>query len=178
MNHITTLTFTLDGRFHCDGLAPVLRAHGKSGLKPVRIGGSQETGTIGCESCPRFIKCGMSHTAEIKTDVKDPSAIIAACKEMGLPVPEKRENVHFGGTTQSGLCVQLPGWRHPLVIDTATGAMKYDNYGGRWGEQKELQKFTQMYGVSKATLIARSKGYTVARSTLPNGTIRLNVTGV
>lgn len=176
--HITTLTFTRDGRFHCDGLGPVLRAHGKSGLKPVRIGGAPEPGAIGCESCPRFAKCGLSHTSEIKTEVRDPAAIIAACKEMGLPVPEHRKDVQFGGTKQSGLCVQLPGWHYPVVIDTATGAMKFDNYNGRWGAQAELQRFTQIYGVSKASLIAKSKGYMVQRTTLDNGTIKLRVTGI
>lgn len=120
----------------------------------------------------------MSHTASITSECRDPAAIIAACKELGLPVPEHREKVQFGGTVQSGLCVQLPGWHYPVVVDVKTGAMKYDNYNGLWGKQEELQRFTQFYGVAKATLIARSKGYLVQRSTLPNGTVRLNVTGV
>ena len=42
-----------------------------------------------------------------------------------------------------------------MVVDTATGSAKYDNYGGRWGAQKEFDAFLQAYAVEKAKLEAR-----------------------
>lgn len=175
---ITTLTFLPDGRFHCASLAPILRQHGRSPLKPVRIGGGAQPGDIGCESCPQFLKCGMSHTSEIKSSITDPAAILAACKELGLPVPKTETVTLYDGKEYTGLAIRLKGWSYPVVIDTKTGALHYDNYGGSWGKQEELNKLTQMYGVCKATLIAKAKGYITQRTTLPNGTIRLQVSGV
>lgn len=169
----TTLHFKTDGRFYCDGLAKV-----HPGLREVRFGGERKPGEVGCESCPRFIKCGMSHTSEVATSVRDPKAIIATCKELGLAVPKEETVRLYDGKTYTGLTVRLPNWKYPVVVDLKTGALHYDNYNGSWGKQEELQKFQQTYGVAKATLIARAKGYTVQRTTLPNGTIRLKVGGV
>lgn len=174
----TTLHFLRDGRFHCASLAPILRAAGRSGLKPVRIGGGAQHGDIGCESCPQFLRCGMSHTSEIKSSLTDSNAIAIACKELGLPFVPSETVTLYDGKQYTGLAVRLPGWRYPVVIDTKTGAVHYDNYGGSWGQQSELNKLTQMYGVAKATMIARKKGYMVNRTTLANGTVKLVVTGV
>ena len=136
----TVLHFTITGRFHCDGLATL-----HPGLRHVRIGGGLQPGEVGCESCPRFHKCGMSHTSTVSTQITDPAAIIAAAKEMGLPVPELKTVKLYGGQAHTGMVVKLPGWTYPIVIDTQAGTIKYDNYGGSWGKQAELDKFTQMY---------------------------------
>lgn len=174
----TTLVFTRDGRFHCASLGPILHAAGRSGMKAVRIGGGPQPDEIGCSSCPAFLRCGMSHTAEIKTSLTDTNAIIAACKEMGLAEPTTETVELYDGAKHTGLTVRLPGWRYPVVINTKTEAMHYDNYGGAWGAQAELNRLTQLYGVCKATLIAKAKGYYVNRTTLANGSIKLCVTGV
>ena len=54
--------------------------------------------------------------------------------------------------------------------------MKFDNYGGQWGEQQELDRFLQMYAVEKAKLEARKKGYTVSEHALQDGAIKLQIT--
>lgn len=174
----TTLAFLPDGTFHCASLAPILRAAGRSGLKPVRIGGGAQEGGIGCSACPQFLRCGMSHTAEIKSSLTDANAILAACKELGLAEPKTETVRLYDGTEATGIAVRLPGWKYPVVIDTKAGKLHYDNYGGSWGQQSELNKLTQHYGVAKATMIARKKGYAVSRTTMSNGTIRLQVSGM
>lgn len=166
---ITILTFNADGSFHCDGLGST---------RTVRIGGGLKPGDIGCESCPRFAKCGLSHTAEVATQIKDLNAIKLACKEMGLAEPKEETVQLYDGKTYTGVAVRLKGWQYPVVIDTKTGQLHYDNYRGSWGKQTELNRLTQLYGVAKATLIARSKGYQIQRSVLANGTIRLSVSGM
>lgn len=170
---ITVLHFTVTGRFHCDGLGSI-----HPGLRPVRIGGGLQPGEVGCESCPRFAKCGMSHTSEIRTEIRDIPAILAAAKELGLVEPKVETVQLYDGKTYTGLAVRLKGWEYPVIIDTKTGALHYDNYNGYWGKEEELNKLKQMYGVCKATLIAKSKGYVTQRTTLSNGTIRLNVFGI
>ncbi len=37
--------------------------------------------------------------------------------------------------------MHLPGWRYPVVVDTASGSLSYDNYGERWGEQALLARW-------------------------------------
>ena len=71
--------------------------------------------------------------------------------------------------------VQLPGWQYPAVIDTLTGIIHYDNYGGAWGEQGRLHEFMQAYAVEKCRLEARKKGYSVSEQTLPNGNVKLQI---
>lgn len=165
----TVLTFHADGTFHCDGLGAT---------RTVRIGGTPEPGQPSCTECPRFIRCGMSHTSEVATKIKDLNAIKLACKEMGLAEPKEETVELFDRKIYTGITVRLKGWQYPVVIDTKSGQLHYDNYKGRWGNQAELNKLTQLYGVAKATIIARSKGYQIQRSVLSNGTIRLSVSGM
>ena len=80
----------------------------------------------------------------------------------------------FSGTAQ-GLAVQLPGWTYPAVCNLKTGKIEFDNYGGRWGNQQELDRFLQAYAVEKAKIEARRKGYSVIEQALPNGSIRVSV---
>lgn len=116
----------------------------------------------------------MSHIVTVKTEVRDPIAVFAACRRLGLPEP-----VH--GTAQlfsdqaTGLLVRLPGWLYPVACDTATGELRYDNYNGSWGGEEHLDRFKQSYAVEKATLEARKKGYSVSEQPLEDGSIRLQI---
>ncbi len=116
----------------------------------------------------------MSHIVTIKTEVRDAAAVRAACQRLGLA-----ESVHdtvklFNGEA-TGLAVQLPGWQYPVVCDTETGEVKFDNFQGRWGDQKHLDAFMQAYAVEKAKIEARTKGHTVAEQQLSDGSIKLTV---
>ena len=117
----------------------------------------------------------MSHIVQIKTEVRDALAVQAACQRLGLEAPVLGTVTLFA-TEASGLLVRLPGWIYPVVFDTRSGQVRFDNYGGRWGEQAQLDRFLQAYAVEKATLEARRKGHTVTEKTLDNGSIKLTVT--
>ena len=116
----------------------------------------------------------MSHIVEVKTECRDPAAVAAACRRLGLPEPVQGTATLFEGQA-AGLLVKLPGWLYPAVVDTATGAVRYDNYGGSWGDPAELGRFLQAYAVAKATAEARRRGHAVAEQTLPDGSIRLSI---
>jgi len=116
----------------------------------------------------------LSHIVEIKTEIKDEQAIRAACVRLQLASPEHKTCRLFS-TTATGLCVQLPGWRYPVVCETQSGTVKFDNYGGAWGQQEELNKFLQGYAVEKAKLEARKKGHRISESKLEDGSIRVTV---
>ena len=116
----------------------------------------------------------MSHIVEIKTEIRDEAGVRAACNRLHLDPPERKAAKLFSDTV-TGLCVQLPGWLYPVVCDTQSGQLKYDNYEGRWGEQKHLNSFLQGYAVEKAKIEARRKGHAVSETQLQDGSIRVTV---
>ncbi len=54
--------------------------------------------------------------------------------------------------------------------------MQFDNFGGSWGEQKELDRFLQRYAVEVARQEARRKGHVFTEQQLDNGNIRVQIT--
>ena len=116
----------------------------------------------------------MSHVVEIKTEVRDEQAVRAACVRLQLAPPEHKTVTLFSATA-AGLCLQLPGWQYPVVINLQTGQTQYDNYGGHWGEQKHLNSFLQAYAVEKSKIEARKKGHTCSETRLEDGSIRVTV---
>jgi Protein of unknown function (DUF1257) len=116
----------------------------------------------------------MSHIVTIATRIRDVQAVANACQRLDLAQPTQGTATLFSGKA-TGLLVQLPGWLYPVVIDIATGEVRFDNYEGRWGEQQHLDRFLQMYAVEAATLAARKKGYTVSEQALQDGSIKLQI---
>ena len=116
----------------------------------------------------------MSHIVTVQTKVHDPAAVSAACQRLGLPAPTQGTAELYSGEA-TGLIVQFPGWQYPAVIDTLTGTIRYDNFGGYWGEQAHLDKFLQMYAVEKAKLEARKKNLVCSETQLQDGSIKLQL---
>ena len=116
----------------------------------------------------------MSHIVTIPSKVRDPAAVAAACRRLELAAPVQGTAHLFSGEA-TGLIVLLPGWDYPAVIDTQTGVIHYDNYGGEWGEQQHLDRFLQMYAVEKAKLEGRKQGHTVSEQALQDGSIKVQI---
>ena len=116
----------------------------------------------------------MSHIVTIQTEVRDAGAVHAACRRLGLAEPAERTVALFSGQA-AGLAVELPGWQYPVVCQTSTGTLKYDNFSGRWGEPKELDRFLQAYAVEKAKIEARRRGHSVHEKPLADGSIKLTI---
>ena len=116
----------------------------------------------------------MSHIVQIKTQIKDAVAVAAACRRLGLAEPVE-ETVRLFSAQAKGLAVRLPGWRFPVVCDLASGQLQYDNYGGSWGDQKQLDKFLQAYAVEMARIQARKRGHSVTEQQLADGSIKLTI---
>lgn len=64
---------------------------------------------------------------------------------------------------------------YPIVCDVNTAEIAFDNYGGRWGDPKQLDRFLQGYAVEKAKVEARKKGHTVTEQSLEDGSVKLTV---
>lgn len=116
----------------------------------------------------------MSHIVTIKTEVRDSAAVLAACRRLGLSEPVQGKARLFSGEV-TGLLVNLRDWQYPVVCDLGSGQVQFDNFGGRWGDQKELDRFLQAYAVEKAKIEARKKGHTVTEQSLSDGSIKLTI---
>ena len=116
----------------------------------------------------------MSHIVSIHTEVRDPLAVASACKRLGLPEPVPGTARLFEGEA-SGLLVRLPGWLYPVVCDTASGTVRFDNYNQQWGRQEQLDRLLQMYAVEKARIEAAKAGHRVFEQSLADGSIMLTI---
>ncbi len=116
----------------------------------------------------------MSHIVTIKAEVRDAAAVRAACQRLNLPAPVEGKTRLFSGEV-TGLAVQLPDWTYPVVADLATGQVKFDNFGGRWGEQQHLDRFLQAYAVEKAKAEARRRGHQCTEQALADGSVKLTI---
>ena len=116
----------------------------------------------------------MSHIVEIKTEVRDEAAVQAACQRLHLP-RARRGTFELYSSTETGLGIELPHWKYPVVANTETGQLRFDNYNGRWGSQEFLDQFLQRYAVETAKIEARKKGHSVIEQKLDNGSIKLTV---
>ena len=116
----------------------------------------------------------MSHIVSIRTQIRDPVALAAACGRLGLPQPV-HGTARLYSAEASGWLVQLPGWNYPVVINSDAGEIRYDNFGGAWGEQSELDRLLQAYAAEKVKLEARRAGHTVVEQQLPDGSLKLTI---
>ena len=116
----------------------------------------------------------MSHIVRIQTEVRDAAAVCAACQRRGLPEPVHGQHIVFQEEV-AGLGVRLRDWQFPAVCQLEQGTIHYDNFGGRWGEQRELDSFMQAYAVEKAHIEARKRGYTFTEQSLSDGSIKVSI---
>ena len=73
--------------------------------------------------------------------------------------------------------MQLPDWVYPVIADLTTGQVKFDDFGGRWGERTHLDRFLQMYAVEKAKIEARKRGHQCTEQTLADGSVKFDHPG-
>ena len=116
----------------------------------------------------------MSHVVTIETAIRDAVALRSACSRLGLAEPVLETTQLFSGEA-TGYCVRLPDWTYPVVCDVTAGELKYDNFQGRWGERRELDRLLQAYAVEKARLEARREGHTCTEARLADGSIKLTI---
>jgi hypothetical protein len=116
----------------------------------------------------------LSHIVKIQTEIRDVEALGAATGRMQISPPQYEE-VQLFSSRATGYAVRLKDWRYPVVCDIQTGRVAFDNFGGRWGKQDELDRLFQSYAVEKTKLEARKQGHTVQEQSLEDGSIKLTV---
>ena len=116
----------------------------------------------------------MSHLVTIQTQLRDPTAITAACRRLGLPAPVQGTARLYSGEA-IGLLVQLPGWQYPAVIETTDGSIRFDIFEGAWGNRQELDRFLQTYAIEAVRLAGQKKGYVLSEQQLADGSVKLQL---
>lgn len=164
------LEFATGGFYACDGI-------GEGVSLPLSI--LKRLEQSGCFQCPKYSVCRMSHWTQVETSITDLTALEAACKEMGLTMD--------GPGIAQGIGVKMGGERvirlkcgYDIAVNKKDGkyTLNADYYGGHVAKEvgENSGKLLQMYGVHKASMAAKAKGYLVRRETLKGGNIRLTVT--
>ena len=125
----------------------------------------------------------MSHFTTIQTQVRDVSALRAACEELGLRVLINTQARGYSSNRLSGdLVIRLNGPYDIAVNRQSDGTfgLTCDWYRGHVEREvgKNYGRILQLYGVHKASREARRKGYTTRRQTLKDGSIKLTIGGV
>ena len=120
----------------------------------------------------------MSHFTTITTQIKDVDALRAAVAEMGLQlIPNSTARGFYQQTLNGEYVIRLKG-----PYDIAVNQQPDSTYGltTDWWDghvEKEVGsnfgRLLQLYGVHKATIEARKKGFSVLRNQQPNGSIKL-----
>jgi hypothetical protein len=125
----------------------------------------------------------MSHSTEIKTQIKDIEALRLAVQEMRLTLLQNAEaRGYYENKTKGEYVVQLKG-PYDIAVNKqpdGTFGLTADLWQGH--VEKEVGqgygKLLQLYGVHKATIEARKKGLSVMRKQKQDGSIKLVLMGV
>jgi hypothetical protein len=99
----------------------------------------------------------MSHTVKVQIEFRNREALIQAVQRLGWHVLGEGSYELFS-SSESGLGVQIPGWRYPIVIK-GDGTIAFDDYNGQWGNRADIEKLRAEYALEAACLAAEAQGW-------------------
>ena len=102
----------------------------------------------------------MSHTSTTKTELTNADTLTRACERLGIEAPQLGQHRLFDRTEHTGYAVKLAGWNYPAIVDTQTGKVHFDNYGGKWGDDQKLDQLKDAYAAEAAINALQAMGWT------------------
>lgn len=99
----------------------------------------------------------MSHTVTVDIKCKNKEGITKAAQTMGAHIIGEGTHRLFG-STETGLGIKLNGWSYPIVIKN-DGTVAFDNYGGRWGDIKDLDMLKELYATEVVKAECENQGW-------------------
>ena len=99
----------------------------------------------------------MSHTISVKVELRNREALESAVMALGGRVLGNG-TYHLYGGSENGTGFTLPGWRYPLVA-TDSGELKFDSFGGAWGDESDLDRLKEYYALDAVRLEAERLGW-------------------
>ena len=125
----------------------------------------------------------MSHFATIQTQIRDIHALRAACSEMRLSMIQNAEARGYGANRHRGEYVITLKGPYDIAVNRqpdGTFGFTTDWWDGHVEKEvgKDYGRLLQIYGVHKAMREAQQRSYSVQRSVLKDGSIKLAIGGV
>lgn len=120
----------------------------------------------------------MSHFTTITTQIKDVEALRSAVAEMGLTlIPNAEARGFYQQTLKGDYVIRLKG-PYDIAVNQQpdqTFGLTTDWWDGHVEKEvgSNFGRLLQLYGVHKASMEARKKGYSVMRNPQTNGSIKL-----
>ena len=116
----------------------------------------------------------MTSVQTIASRIRDPVALAAACRRLGLPEPI-HQTITLNGVSITGSIIPLPGCSNPIAIDLATGQVFYSGTEDSKADMRQIAKLLQAYACEKAAMEALSRGHSVSERQLEDGSIILSI---
>lgn len=129
----------------------------------------------------------MSHITKVAVQVRDLAAVESACRDLGLTFMRgQKTQAYYGGTSACLHAIKVPGSSYEIGLIQAKDGKGYELAFDSWGTGQViseklgagLEKLKQGYAVALASMRAKAQGWIVSKSILPNGTVRLQMSGV
>jgi len=120
----------------------------------------------------------VSHFTTIQTQIKDIEALRSAVDELGLKlIPNGTARGFVNQTMKGDFVIRLKG-PYDIAVNQQpdhTFGLTTDWWDGKVEQEvgKDFGRLLQLYGVHKASMEARKKGWSVLRKQQPNGSIKL-----
>jgi hypothetical protein len=110
----------------------------------------------------------------VASRIRDPVALAAACRRLGLPEP-MHKTITLCGVSITGSILPFPGCSNPVVIDLATGLISYCGTEDSPLALQHLSKLLQAYACEKAYMEALSRGHSISERKLEDGSIIISI---
>jgi len=118
----------------------------------------------------------MSHTTRRKAGLVNADVIQRAAKRIGAKYKGVGKTQQYNRQTLSGHRLEIPGFEYDVVIDTKSGDILSDTWGGRWGDDSKLDELQQGYAVEAGKMDAERKGHAFQEIPLDDGSIKCLIT--
>lgn len=120
----------------------------------------------------------MSHTVRMKSKLTEPTIIARAAdrwaKRMGKTCQVEMNSWAqlYDRAHAQGTVLKINGWRYPVVVKD-DGQLLYDDFGGTWGNVRDLHGIQQHYSALIVGDQMREEGWVVEESETADGEIKL-----
>jgi hypothetical protein len=119
----------------------------------------------------------MSHTIVHETACRHAGVIERTCQRVNAQYLGVGRFDLYSNRQLPGIGIRLRDWTYPVIFDEL-GKASYDNMDGAWGDEAELRRFCQEYGLEAGRYAyeQRAEVASVQEVALPNGHRQLVVT--
>ena len=118
----------------------------------------------------------MSHTTRRKAGLVNADVIQRAAHRIGAKYKGVGKAQQYNRRTLNGHRLEIPGFRYDVVIDTKSGDILSDTWGGRWGDDSKIDELQQKYAVEAGKMDAEKKGHEFQEIPLEDGSIKCLIT--